>query len=114
MSSGAVAACRSMLPDMDDVQLSERLGAIERQLRIISSHLGIDCPPFASDLTGTRAEVPAGGWSLGATQSLQSGLPADIVDLARTGHKIEAIKRLRMLTGASLREAKDAIDALGF
>jgi hypothetical protein len=77
---------------MDDEQLAQRFGAIERQLRMISVHLGVDCPPFPSDG--------------------QSGLPADIVELARSGHKIEAIKRLRALTGASLLEAKNAVDAL--
>ena len=44
--------------------------------------------------------------------SPQSALPAEIVELAQAGHKIEAIKRLRTLTGASLLEAKRAVDAL--
>jgi ribosomal protein L7/L12 len=42
-----------------------------------------------------------------------SPVPPEIADLARMGQKIEAIKRYQELTGASLREAKDAIDAVG-
>jgi ribosomal protein L7/L12 len=41
-----------------------------------------------------------------------SPVPPEIADLARLGQKIEAIKRYRELTGASLREAKEAIDAI--
>ena len=98
---------------MDDEQLAKRFGAIERQLRTISLHLGLDCPPFPSDGLTTEVTASAEGWSsTGGTGSSQSALPAEIVELARAGHKIEAIKRLRTLTGASLLEAKRAIDAL--
>jgi ribosomal protein L7/L12 len=41
-----------------------------------------------------------------------SPVPPEIADLARMGQKIEAIKRYQELTGATLREAKDAIDAV--
>lgn len=34
------------------------------------------------------------------------------LDLIRRGRKIEAIKRLRDMTGLGLREAKDAVEAL--
>lgn len=98
---------------MDDEQLAHRFGAIERQLRTISRHLGIDCPPFASDGPTSEVGAPADGWSsTRGTPSPQSALPAEIVELAQAGHKIEAIKRLRTLTGASLLEAKRAVDAL--
>ena len=97
---------------MDDEQLAQRFGAIERQLRILSVHLGVDCPPFPSDGLTTDGE-PANSWSSArGAGSPQPGLPADIVELAQSGHKIEAIKRLRALTGASLLEAKRAVDAL--
>lgn len=36
----------------------------------------------------------------------------EVVELARQGKKIEAIKRYRQLTGLGLRESKDAIDSL--
>jgi ribosomal protein L7/L12 len=92
---------------MDDAQLATRLGAIERQLRLVSEQLGVDCPPFASDGLASQAEA-----SGDARPADQSALPAEVVDLARTGHKTEAISRLRHLTGASLLEAKRAVDAL--
>ncbi|MBL8923074.1 MAG: ribosomal protein L7/L12 [Myxococcaceae bacterium] len=38
--------------------------------------------------------------------------PAEVADLLRAGRKIEAIKRYRELTGAGLKEAKDAVEAL--
>ena len=98
---------------MDDEQLAQRFGAIERQLRMISAHLGVDCPPFPSDGLTTEPGQPPNSWSSTQGAGLaQPGLPADIVELASSGHKIEAIKRLRALTGASLLEAKRAVDAL--
>jgi ribosomal protein L7/L12 len=98
---------------VDDVQLSLRLAAIEHQLRIVSARLGIECPPFPSDGLATHPGASADPWpSIEGVQSTQSQLPADVVELARSGHKIEAIKRLRALTGASLLEAKRAVDAL--
>jgi hypothetical protein len=47
----AVRASRlaARLALVDDAQLATRFGAIEQQLGLISQHLGIDCPPFASD-----------------------------------------------------------------
>ena len=87
---------------MDDAQLARRFGAIESQLRRISEHLGIDCPPFV----GTTAETPGG------ESSDPSGLPPEVVELARAGHATQAVSKLRALTGASLLEAKRAVDAL--
>jgi ribosomal protein L7/L12 len=81
---------------MDDPTLMTRFAAIEAQLRVISDHLGIACPPFASDV------VTAGA----------SGLPTEVLELAQAGHTTQATARLRELTGASLLEAKRAIDAL--
>lgn len=37
---------------------------------------------------------------------------AEILDLIRRGRKIEAIKRMRDLTGTRLAEAKDAVETL--
>ena len=96
---------------MDDEQLAQRFGAIERQLRIISVHLGVDCRG-GDGLTTERGEPANSCSSARGAGSVQPGLPADIVELAQSGHKIEAIKRLRVLTGASLLEAKRAVDAL--
>jgi ribosomal protein L7/L12 len=37
---------------------------------------------------------------------------AEVVTLARSGQKIQAIKRYRELTGEGLKEAKEAVDRL--
>ena len=59
-----------------------------------------------------------GGGPLPALQSGGSAPPAGAGDLAEVhalaqqGHKIEAIKRYRQLTGVGLKEAKDYVDRL--
>jgi hypothetical protein len=87
---------------MNDPQLEQRLAAIEHQLRLVSDHLGIPCPPFPSEFG------PPPGFAAGPT----GGMPPDVVELARSGNAIGAIKRYREITGASLSEAKDAIDRI--
>ena len=37
---------------------------------------------------------------------------AEVDDLIRRGHKIEAIRRYRKLYGTDLKEAKDAVEAI--
>ena len=94
---------------MDDAQLARRFGIIERQLRLISEHLGIECPPFVDSGTltaGTTASAEANA------ETGQSGLPPEVVELARAGRATQAISLLRSLTGVSLLEAKRAVDAL--
>jgi large subunit ribosomal protein L7/L12 len=39
-----------------------------------------------------------------------SAVPEDILEIARSGNKIEAIKQLRERTGLGLKESKDLID----
>jgi ribosomal protein L7/L12 len=90
---------------MDDAQLAQRFGAIEHQLRLISEHLGLAGPPFLGD--APTAQAVGGSASSGA-----AGLPTEVLELAQAGHTTQAISRLRQLTGASLLEAKRAVDAL--
>jgi ribosomal protein L7/L12 len=98
---------------MDDVQLAKRFEVIERQLRIVSEHLGVDCPPFASDGVPTEAQRAADGLRpTTSTEGNPSALPHEVVDLARAGDTTEAISKLRHLTGATLLEAKRTVDAL--
>jgi large subunit ribosomal protein L7/L12 len=92
---------------MDDPTLVRRFGLIEQQLRLISEHLGIPCPSFASD---GLASAPSGAESM--APSTAGGVPEEVVELARAGHKTEAVSRLRTLTGASLLEAKRTVDSL--
>jgi ribosomal protein L7/L12 len=97
---------------VDDVQLARRFAAIERQLTIVSEHLGVDCPPFASDAVPTAERTADGLKPTTTAECDPSALPHEIVDLARAGHTVEAISKLRRLTGATLLEAKRAVDAL--
>ena len=43
---------------------------------------------------------------------IEGSLEGELLDLLRKGRKIEAIKRYREATGAGLKEAKDAVEAL--
>ena len=85
---------------MDDLQLIRRLEAIEVQLKVVSDHLGIPCPMFP----GAAGPSP--------TADAASGIPDEVVALARAGKPTEAISTYRKLTGATLLEAKKVVDGL--
>lgn len=91
---------------MDDVILTQRLAALERQVMLLSERLGLECPPFA----GALAVSESTGAGSGVRPS--GGVPDDVVELARAGKTTQAISRLRHLTGASLLEAKRIVDGL--
>jgi ribosomal protein L7/L12 len=60
-----------------------------------------------------RLSVQAGmPWSAAMTPEAAGGVDSEVVALAHSGQKIEAIKRYRELTGAGLAEAKQAVEAL--
>lgn len=67
-------------------RLDRRVVRVEQKLDLILDHLGI------------RQEEPA---------------LEQVAALARDGRKIEAIKVYRELTGAGLKEAKDAVERIG-
>lgn len=85
---------------MEDSHVYRRLALLEQQVRLLSERLGVPCPTFGGD-----AGVSASG-------VFENGVPAEVVGLARSGNKIAAIKRYQELTGAGLREAKEAVDRL--
>ncbi|WP_351224794.1 ribosomal protein L7/L12 [Streptomyces sp. NPDC002133] len=66
-------------------RLDRRIGAIERKVDLVLDHLGI------------RETVP----------ELDR-----VAGLVREGRKIEAIKVYRQLTGAGLKEAKEAVERM--
>jgi len=98
---------------MDELQLIHRLEALEAQVLLLSQHLGVPCPTFASTGFGAVVAPPAVG---GAGNSIAppplSPSQAEIVNLARSGNRLEAIKRYRELTGADLSEAKRFVETL--
>ena len=73
---------------MDEITIARRLRRLEEQVGLLSERAGI---PF---------DDPA------------AGLPPDVVALARSGRKIQAIKLYQELTGAGLGEAKDVVDRM--
>ena len=70
-------------------QYRERFKAIETQLALISEKLDL---PYENP---NDAEVPA-----------------EVLELARAGKRIDAVKRYRTLTGASLDVAQDVVSKL--
>jgi hypothetical protein len=66
--------------------ISERLAAIEGQLKTLSEGAGVSYEEPLADL------------------------PPDVLELARTGKKMEAAKLYRELTGA---DSKESIEAVG-
>ncbi|MFE0019780.1 hypothetical protein [Amycolatopsis sp. NPDC059021] len=67
--------------------LEYRLARVERKLDLVLDHLGVTEP--ADDLT------------------------AEVTALLAQGKKIVAVKRYREVTGADLRDAKEAVDRIG-
>jgi ribosomal protein L7/L12 len=65
-----------------------RIAAVEAQVALLSERAGLPYEPVSS------------------------GMPADVVALARSGKKIEAIVRYRDLTGATMDEARDVVAGL--
>jgi ribosomal protein L7/L12 len=69
-------------------QIGKRLDAIEQQLDVVSRHVGV---PYERPL---------------------AQIPQEIVDLARAGKTLEAIKEYRALTNADLETAKSVVMSL--
>ena len=67
-------------------QADKRVARVERKLDLVIDHLGLN------------GEDPRMG---------------EVVSLVRTDRKIQAIKVYREITGADLKEAKEAVDRLG-
>ncbi len=67
-------------------QADQRVARVERKLDLVLDHLGLE------------GEDPRMG---------------EVLSLVRTDKKIQAIKVYREITGAGLKEAKDAVDRLG-
>ena len=91
---------------MDDVLLAQRLRGLEAQVKLLSDHLGVACPPFVGatgliDETGHEQSSPSAGH-----------LPDEVVELARAGKTTQAISAYRRLTGATLLEAKTTVERL--
>jgi ribosomal protein L7/L12 len=85
ISIGVAARSINMIRGMS--RMESRLARLERRVDAIAAHVGLPPEP-----------VPAG--------------MDEVLALLADGRKIPAIKRYREVTGAGLREAKDAVDEI--
>jgi hypothetical protein len=107
----------------------DRLYRLEAKVDYLYRHLGIDPEAVllragdfsAQDEFGYSPQdefsaSPQAGFSSspggGLPPSPGDGLPSSFHDALRRGHLIEAIKIYRTATGAGLKEAKAAVDAM--
>jgi hypothetical protein len=87
---------------------TERLERLERRVDFLIRHLGIDPASIESGVAaGPYGPVPAG---LGGMAG--DALPEPMYDAIRAGKLINAIKIYREATGASLAEAKSAVESI--
>ena len=91
---------------MDDVQLAHRFSILEAQVKLLSDHLGVPCPPLAGGHPSADVSHDA---SLPDSASQGSN---EVMELARAGKTTQAISLHRRLTGATLLEAKTFVESL--
>lgn len=88
------------------IQQGKKLEAI----KLLRETTGISLQEAKEQVEQLMAEIDTGTVpDAGATD--HATVPPDVLELARAGRKIEAIKRLREQTGIGLKEAKERVDA---
>ena len=92
---------------------SERIADLERKVDYLIRYLGIDPAHIESGVMspGFFGGPPAGFDVAPADERADAGLGA-VYDAIRAGKKVNAIQLYRTLTGASLAEAKNAVDSI--
>jgi hypothetical protein len=103
----------------------DRTGRLERQVAYLLQHLGIDPEVAAGQPGGSTfgspgdifgavpGSPPAFGTAAPAAPAAASGgYPPELLDAIQQGKLINAIKIYRGLTGASLSEAKSAVEKI--
>jgi hypothetical protein len=102
----------------------DRIGRLERQVAYLLRHLGIDPDVAAGQSAGSTFASPADifGTVPGAPPAFAAasapataapaGYPPEFLDAIQRGKLINAIKIYRQLTGASLTEAKSAVEKI--
>jgi len=84
----------------------DRLYRLERKVDFLFQRMGINPDDaLADDAFGSSSQGIGGPWQ-------QGGLPSSFYDALGRGKTIEAIKIYRSATGAGLKEAKEAVDAM--
>jgi ribosomal protein L7/L12 len=92
---------------------SERIADLERKVDYLIRYLGIDPAHIESGVMspGFFGGPPAGFDVAPADERADAGLGA-VYDAIRAGNKIKAIQFYRTATGASLKEAKAAVESI--
>jgi len=98
---------------------SERIAYLERRVNYLIRYLGIDPAHIASGVmpAGFPAGLPTGdglppGLEVAPTDERDGAALGPVYAALRAGQQINAIKLYRELTGASLAEAKYAVQSL--
>ena len=94
-------------------QIMQRLDALEAQVAALSEFVGGGTTAGGQPQPMTGRPIPSSGYG-----SLGPGGPAtpgaqfpDVVQLARSGNKVAAIKLYRQYTGVSLNEARYFVES---
>jgi ribosomal protein L7/L12 len=88
----------------------ERIAGLERKVDYLIRYLGIDPAQIAGGF-GPADSLPP-GLEVAPRDEMSSASLGPVYDAIRTGKKINAIKLYRELTGASLAEAKSAVESM--
>ena len=89
----------------------DRVARLERQVAYLLQHLRIDPDVAAGGPGGSSFGSPADIFGP-ASVPAPAGYSPELMAAIQRGRMIEAIKIYRDLTGASLREAKSAVEAI--
>jgi hypothetical protein len=92
----------------------ERIADLERKVDYLIRHLGIDPAQIAGGLPPGLEVAPRDEMSGIPTgmPGAPTGMLGPVYAAIRTGKKINAIKLYRELTGASLADAKSAVESM--
>jgi ribosomal protein L7/L12 len=92
---------------------SERIADLERKVDFLIRYIGIDPAQIASGVmpAGYPGGMPAGFDVAPADERADAAL-GPVYDAIRAGQKITAIQLYRTATGASLKEAKSAVESI--
>jgi hypothetical protein len=98
---------------------SERIAYLERRVNYLIRYLGIDPAHIAGGVmpAGFPAGLPTGdglppGLEVAPQDEMSGAALGPVYDALRAGQPVNAVKLYRELTGASLAEAKYAVDSI--
>lgn len=95
---------------------AERIARLERRVDYLIRYLGINPANIIDGVLpepDDRWQDGPGGFGMGSPNRDADWLPEALYDALRRGKTIEAIKIYREVTGAGLKEAKAAVEAMG-